>query len=101
VFLSNSIKIKKTPLISAKKPMIRCRYKGGHFEITNFIYFEYIRGISEAAGGAAALPDCIEKTQRKLRMLCECHIEIIKKISQRGLYVSLTEKNLRSLWVVS
>jgi hypothetical protein len=49
--LSISIKIKKTPLISAEKPTNRCRYKGGHFEITNFIYFEYSRGISEQSSG--------------------------------------------------
>jgi hypothetical protein len=67
VFLSISIKIKKTPLISAKKPMIRCRYKGGHFEITNFMCFEYIRGISGAAGGAVTggPPDRLEEKLRK------------------------------------
>ena len=72
VFLSNSIKIKKTPLISAEKPMIRCRYKGGHFKITNFIYFEYIRGVSAVirrwvAETARQLEGGGEETQRKLR----------------------------------
>ena len=45
--LSISIKIKKTPLISAENPMIRCRYRGGLFEITNYMWFAYIRGVTE------------------------------------------------------
>lgn len=79
-FLSISIQIKKTPLISAENPMIGCRYKGGHFEIANYNEFEYIRGISEnlwAPGGG------VRVTRRrgnggKLRenseIICESHM---------------------------
>jgi hypothetical protein len=43
VFLSNSIKIKKTPLVSTEDHVIQCRYKGGHFVIQLYMCFEYIR----------------------------------------------------------
>ena len=71
-FLNISIQIKKTPLISAEKPMIRCRYKGGHFVIANYMWFEYIRGVSEnlwALGGGVrgTWRRASGETQRKLR----------------------------------
>ena len=111
--LSISIKIKKTPLISAEKPTNRCRYKGGHFGITNYMWFEYIRGVSEAHSSP---PDLLrrtyvhlsrrpsEKTQ-KLYVISLCYW---KTLSPRGTLVILwgfsacsSQKNLRRLCVVS
>lgn len=78
--LSNSIQIKKTPLISSHNPRIKCRYKGGHFEITYYMCFEYIRGVSEAAGGGSSTRRRANSkaAERNLRENSVCYVIHLK-----------------------